>query len=466
MRFPILHPQAGHAKPARDQRGSILIIVLWIAFGLVSLALYFGHSTLFEYRAADNAVAEVEAEKAIESATRYLAYTLTNLVGTGYTLPGTMPSLEYYDYEDVAVGDGAFWLIGRSFDNPDIQADEPTFGLIDEASKLNLNTVTLAMIELLPNMTPELAAAIIDWRDADDEVSTNGVEVDGYLRLPVPYVPKNGPFETAEELRMVYGMTPELLYGEDFNRNGVLDENENDGDGSPPYDAGDGTLNLGFLEYFTAYSREVNMRTNGQPRLNVNAAGGTNLTQLLQERFGDGATDIQAQFTMAGTNNTSLLQFFANSGMTIENFAMIEGDLTVSNTPYVDGLVNVNTASAEVLACLPGLNVDIAHAIVEARRDRLSTDIPTVAWLINVLDTTTIQTVGPYLTSRSYQFTADLAAVGHFGRGYRRALIVIDTTEDRAKVIYRRDLSGLGWALGATVRENLDTMNVSDRASR
>ena len=284
MRIPILHRQTHGPKPTRGQRGSILIIVLWIAFGLVSLALYFGHSTLFEYRAADNAVAEVEAEKTIESATRYLAYTLTNLVGSGYTLPGTMPSPEYYDYEDVAVGEGAFWLIGRSYDNPDIQSDEPTFGLIDEASKLNLNTVTIEMLEMLPNMTPELAAAIVDWRDADDDISTNGVEVDTYLRLPTPYVPKNAPFETVEELRMVYGMTPELLYGEDFNRNGVLDENENDGDGSPPYDDGDGSLNLGFLEYFTVYSREVNMRTNGVPRINVNAAGGTNLTQLLQER--------------------------------------------------------------------------------------------------------------------------------------------------------------------------------------
>ena len=450
-------------KPSARNQGSILIIVLWVAFGLVSLALYFGHSMLFEYRAADNAVAQVEAEKTIESASRYLAYTLTNLVGTGYALPGVLPSIEDYEYENVAVGQGAFWLIGRSYDNPDIQADEPVFGLIDEASKLNLNKVTLAMLELLPNMTPELAAAIIDWRDADSDVSTNGAEAEAYLRLPEPYLPKDGPFETVEELRLVYGMTPELLYGEDLNRNGVLDENENDGDGSPPFDDGNGILNPGFLEYFTVYSREVNLRTNGEPRINVNAAVTTNLTQLLQDRFGDGATDIQAQFTMAGTNNTSLLQFFANSGMTIDNFALIEGDLTVTNAPFVEGLVNVNTASAEVLACLPGLDADLARSIVEVRRDRFTTDLPTVGWLINVLDAATIQTVGPYLTSRSYQFTADIAAVGHFGRGYRRTLTVIDTTEERAKVIFRRDLSGLGWALGAAVREQLDTMDVASR---
>ena len=450
---------AHQSKPRH--RASVLIIVLWIAFGLVSLALYFGHSMLFEYRAADNALAEVEADQTIESAARYLSYTLTNLVGTGYAMPGVLPPADSYASEEVTVGAGRFWLISRSYDNPDLQSDEPSFGLIDEGSKLNLNTATLEMMEALPNMTPEIAAAIIDWRDADSDVSTNGAEAETYLRLSTPYLPKDGPFESVEELRLVLGVTPELLYGEDFNRNGVLDENENDGDLSPPYDDGNGFLNLGFLNYFTVYSREFNIRTNGQPRISVNAAVTTNLTGLLQDRFGDGATDIQAQYAMGGTNNTSLLQFFANTGMSIENFALIEGDLTVSNSPYVDGLVNVNTASAEVLACLPGLDPDIARSIVESRRERLTTDLPTVAWLINVLDTATIQQVGPYITSRSYQITADIAAVGHMGRGYRRALLVIDTTEERPKVIYRRDLSPLGWALGTSVREQMDTLNAA-----
>ena len=34
------------------------------------------------------------------------------------------------------------------------------FKLVDEASKLNLNTATVEMLQLLPRMTPELAAAI------------------------------------------------------------------------------------------------------------------------------------------------------------------------------------------------------------------------------------------------------------------------------------------------------------------
>ena len=38
------------------RRGSTLVIVLWIAFGLVSITLYFAHSMIFELRASDNRV--------------------------------------------------------------------------------------------------------------------------------------------------------------------------------------------------------------------------------------------------------------------------------------------------------------------------------------------------------------------------------------------------------------------------
>src|SRR5271157_6152210 len=39
-----------------ERHGSILIIVLWVAFGLCSIALYFAHSMSMELRAADNNV--------------------------------------------------------------------------------------------------------------------------------------------------------------------------------------------------------------------------------------------------------------------------------------------------------------------------------------------------------------------------------------------------------------------------
>ena len=53
----------------------------------------------------------------------------------------------------------------------------------------------------------------------------------------------------------------------------------------------------------------------------------------------------------------------------------------------------------------------------------------------------------------SYQYTADIAAVGPYGRGYRRVKFVFDTSSGAPKIIYRQDLTHLGWALGKEERQ-------------
>jgi hypothetical protein len=61
--------------------------------------------------------------------------------------------------------------------------------------------------------------------------------------------------------------------------------------------------------------------------------------------------------------------------------------------------------------------------------------------------------VGNRITTKSYQFMADVAAVGPFGRGYRRVRFIFDTSEGTPRIIYRRDFTHLGWALGKSVRQ-------------
>jgi hypothetical protein len=72
----------------------------------------------------------------------------------------------------------------------------------------------------------------------------------------------------------------------------------------------------------------------------------------------------------------------------------------------------------------------------------------------NVLDTNAI-IAGPYITTHSYQYTADIAAVGHHDRGYQRVKYVFDTSEGVPMVIRRQDLTHFGWALGKETRTEL-----------
>lgn len=427
-------------RRGQGETGSVLIIVIWVCLGLVALTVYFADAMTSEMRAADNRVVEVAARQAAAGGTRYAAFILSQF-GTN----GTVPYRGDYSTEDIPVGDASFWLIGR---DPDQRpTEDPVFGLVDEASKLNLNTATRAMLEALPTMTPELADAIISWRTR----SQSGAGDSTYGRLDPPRVNKGGSFETVDELRLVYGATLDLLFGEDINRNGALDENENDGDQSAPRDNSDGLIQPGILEYVTVYSREPNTRANGSRRINIAQAPAR--LQFLQQRFGGRGQQIAA--AIGPGEIRSVAEFMVASRLSAEEFAQIRGDITVSSGSTITGLINVNTASETVLACIPGIGPENAAAIVAYRLANPDATRGAFTWLTQVLSRGEITRAGPYLTDRSYQFTADVAAVGRSGRGYCRTRTVFDMTRATPRIIYHQDLTAYGWALGTRVRQLL-----------
>lgn len=422
---------------------SVLIIVLWVAFGLVALTLYFANAMSLELRAADNRVAGLEAEQAIEGAARYVSNALAAVQE-----PGLPPDPAYFYCEAVPVGDATFWLIGRDTNDWASTSSRPGFGLVDEAAKLNLNTVTASMLQNLSFMTPEFAAAIVDWRDSNSDVSSNGAEEETYARLNPPYHCKNAPFESVEELRLVYNPDRtrafSYLFGEDANLNGALDPNENDGEILRPSDNRDGRLDPGLFEYTTAWSR--------QPALGTNVNDRQNLAVLLGEYLGtQRANQILAILGPPQTQIRSVLEFYLRSQMSAEEFQQVEPLLTASTNQFTEGLVNVNTASEAVLACIPGIGIENAGSLVAQRQSQVGQP-GSIAWVKDVLTPENAIQAGPYLTGRSYQFSADIVAVGRFERGYQRVRLVFDTSEGVPKVIYRRDLTHLGWALGSEVR--------------
>ncbi len=59
----------------------------------------------------------------------------------------------------------------------------------------------------------DIVDAIVDWIDKDDKESDYGAESNYYRALDPPYECRNGPVETVEELLLVKGVTPALLFG-------------------------------------------------------------------------------------------------------------------------------------------------------------------------------------------------------------------------------------------------------------
>lgn len=437
---------------SHSQSASVLIVVLWVLFGLIAITVYFAHSMTFEMRSSDNRLAGVEAEQAIEGARRYFTCVLSNL-----NTVGVLPDASSYAHEAVAVGNAHFWVIGRTLEQDTSMATTAHFGLVDESSKFNLNNVPSNILINLPRMTPELVANILAWRSTNTTSLSGGAESDTYMNVQPPYLCKNSPFESTDELRLIYNMDMDVLYGEDANLNGVLDPSENDGDTLAPTDNMDGQLNPGLMEYVTVYSREPSTFTftntagvvTNMTRANVTTAAGldtlrTNLTAILGQQR---AQQIIPQGST--TTFTCPLQFYMSRNVAQTEIPMIEAGVRGSN---IVGLLNVNTASLAALQAIPGLDTGLGQQLVNYRLSNTN-NLNTIAWVTQVLDANTVAQVGPYLTGRGYQYSADIAALGHNGRGYRRQKFIFDTSKGVPVILHRQDLSYLGWALGKDVRD-------------
>jgi hypothetical protein len=141
----------------------------------------------------------------------------------------------------------------------------------------------------------------------------------------------------------------------------------------------------------------------------------------------------------------------ATSFQSIEPFLM---------NPTNVGLINVTTAGLQVLGCLPGIGSNMAPQVLAYRQSN-PPQVPSITWLVSALggNQATIAQVGPYVTAYSYQYTADVVAVGHHNRGYRRVRFVFDCSSGTPLIAYREDLTDLGWALGKKLHDQLLTEN-------
>ena len=273
--------------------------------------------------------------------------------------------------EGMQVGDGYFWLL-RQAPSDDDYGD---FGLVDEASKFNLNAGAVADISKLPGMWPDWADSIIDWRDADDNPTDVGAESSYYVdpgNGMLPYRAKNAPFESVEELLLVKDFTEGDLYGYDKDHDGALSEAERGAGGIASKVDSAGAGGRGLFPYVTVYSSEPNKDTTGAARLDLNGGtAATQLTQLLTTALGQPATQVNNTLRNAAKPYTNVFDFAVKAGLKPEELGKFIDGVTVGAQTRRVGLVNINTAPAEVLLCLPGLTQDDVNTLISKREEYL-----------------------------------------------------------------------------------------------
>lgn len=435
-------------------KASVLVGLLWCVALLSLVVVGVLHSVTLELRVTKNygdriqahylAVAGIEKAKAVlyhEAKERRASH--VNHSRNVYDSP--------HDFRDVALGRGNFRVFrqGTREDNETV-----VFGVTDEESRLNVNYASAEELAKLPEMTPETVAAIIDYRDKDNSVTQGGAEAEQYATLQPPYLPRNALFRTLRELSMVLGMSQKLLVAEDANRNGLLDAEERDGNSSSPPDNRDGFLDQGWTGLITVDSSVRNVNAAGNDRVNVQQADEAalsavpgitseiakaivqsrgqnkleNLADLLEVRGqnpnappqpspppgnpsggsrgrrnpGPAAAGENPSSSQPGPSGSSNAQGpkVINETLLME----IADDITTSESADQPGAVNINSAPAEVLACLPGMTRELAQAVVAHRKS--AGFFANIAGLFKVPDMTPqiFKQLAPRVTARSETF--------------------------------------------------------------
>jgi len=207
-----------NTNTTESQRGIALLLVLWVLTILMVIVLSFTFMARTETQATlsfkEGTEKKFIAEAGMERGIMELFYR------------------NVYKGQSIEFEGSEVWKTDGTLYSSPIGDGYYTVRIIDESGKLDINTVNDVVLKnLLINIGVQeeevdtIVDSIMDWKDPDDLHRLHGAESDYYMSLPNPYNAKNANFDTVEELLLVKGVTPEILYGSasDGEKRGIID---------------------------------------------------------------------------------------------------------------------------------------------------------------------------------------------------------------------------------------------------
>ncbi|MDH5202043.1 MAG: general secretion pathway protein GspK [Nitrospirota bacterium] len=194
-----------------SERGIALLLVLWVLTVLMVIVFSFSYMTRTESHATlafkEGIGKKFLAEAGMERGIMEL----------------------FYRNQFFSVEGSEVWKIDGTPYTVQLGDGYSTIRIMDEAGHVNINSVSdIILKNLLLNLGVQeeeadtIVDSIMDWKDPDDLHRLHGAESDYYMSLPTPYKAKNANFDTLEELLLVKGVTPEILYGSG-EKKGIID---------------------------------------------------------------------------------------------------------------------------------------------------------------------------------------------------------------------------------------------------
>lgn len=199
------------------QGGFALIAVLWVTAILAAIAMGYATTARLQGQEALHALNAAKGAYILQSALAKGEHELRKYELNRYLI---LRKDELESLTEEALG---LWWPRHEPYRLRMEGREVAVRLVSQAGKLDVNALDYARWERLlaacgledPAEITAVANSIADWTDPDSNFRIGGAENDYYQGLDNPYLCKNSPLESIEELLLVKGVSAELYHGTD-----------------------------------------------------------------------------------------------------------------------------------------------------------------------------------------------------------------------------------------------------------
>lgn len=357
-------------------RGIVMVVTLAALAGVLAGVAIFAMNQNDAVRTSGNRNEKRRARLAAEAGIQYALSTL-QVVADAPQDPVTLDG----DWATLGGDGGDSFIVGN---------ESFRIQIVDNSARLDLNTISEQTLTNLP-LTQEQIDSFLDWREpGTTSARTEGGKDEYYNNLTKPYNTRLGKIQTLNEVLQIKGWSPATLY--DIQSNTVNTGRTNNGTQQSPL------IDMVSVDTFSGtYNPEGDGKANiNQAQLNAQQlAQNAQVTQAIAQTIIDNR-NAQPNGQYARLSQVLLLPGIQGNQQTLRS---VLDRMTTSSATRIEGLVNINTASAETLSMISGITEDLANQIVDSRPTdgyRMLSDILTVSndpnFLAAVADNLTVNT--------------------------------------------------------------------------
>jgi general secretion pathway protein K len=215
--------------------------------------------------------------------------------------------------QTITLEGGEVWKTDGTLHSDQLGGGTYSVRITDESGKININTLTDASGIILKNLlitsgvreedVDIIVDSLLDWKDPSGGAvhRLNGAGDSYYMSLPNPYKVKHAEFDTVEELLLVKGMTPDILYGT--------------------------TEKKGIIGFLTVHSKTSNVNVNAAPGEVLRAVPG--ITPEIADtiiQFREIKRIANAQEVGIPQQSAQYINFFDSNTFTLDSSGQKESD--------------------------------------------------------------------------------------------------------------------------------------------